>query len=276
LRYSLVVLALFAGAARATEMSELNYDVVLLADPIAARDDKLAAVDELTKAQLAAVPLLVERLKDTGDAVFLDDVGVETGPMNPGPPVVTRTTARFMAELILYRIIAPDEHASGIALGARSSKSGLDATRPAGGLELEDTRPPIAWVRDWSAFWSKHKGDSLDEIKRWSSDEIDRIWREAALASTPAPPVKGSAPHLPSATTGAAADLASSGAGILLSAWRDPSLTPARDAYVKARAIFADAKRDPSKRSSAKKQLEELAKKEPRLKVHVEHWVSSL
>ncbi len=276
MRYVVAALLLAGGAAR-VQMSDLKYDVVLLGDPVAARDDKLRAVDELTAAELRAAPLLVERLQDTSDAVFLDDYRVDTGPLNPGPPLSTTTTARFMCELILYRIIAPEPKETSLALGARASKTGLDAVRPAGGLDFEVPRAPVAWVRDWSAYWAAHKGESLDVIRRESAAAIDRLWREAALATTAAPtPGAGPAPHLPSATTGTAAALASSTAGMLLDAWQDPALTPAREAYVKARAIFREAEGDVGKRKAARKQLEDMAHKEPRLRVHVERWLAKI
>ena len=279
MRYAVVVLAI-AGAARAMGMAigetDLRYDVVLLGDPVAARDDKLRAVDELGAAGLAAVPLLIERLKNVDDAVFLDDVPLETGPMNPGPPVKARTTARFMCELVLYRIIAPEPASPSVALGARSKKTGLDATRPAGGIEIEVPRPPVAWGRDWSGFWAKHKGESLDTIKRFSQSEIDRVWSDAAMNSTAAPSLSGDVPHLPVSTGGTAAALASSASGVVLTAWNDPSLPAARDAYVKARAIYREAKSDIGKRATARKQLDDAAKREPRLRVHVAHWLTEL
>jgi hypothetical protein len=262
-------------------MADLHYDVVLLGDPIAARDDKLRAVDELKKAELAAVPLLIERLKDTDDAVALDDFTVEHGPMNPGEAIATRVTARFLCELVLYRIIDPEPLETSVALGARSSKTGLDATRPAGGLELEIARAPIAWVRDWPTFWSKHKGETLDAIRRWSRDEIDRLWKDAALSTTTAPAAaskeaRAPAAHLPVSSAGPAAALASSTAGIWLDAWNDPALVPARELYLKMRGIYRDAERDIGKRPAARKQLEDAAKREPRLRVHVEHWLKAL
>src|SRR5687767_8542642 len=112
--------------------NHLRYCIHLLGDPIAGKEEKLAAVEQLVNAGRAAMPHLIARVNDARDAIFLDEFLVETGPMNVGPAKVVRVSARFVAELILYRLISPIAELQPLALGARLSSTGIDSTRPAG------------------------------------------------------------------------------------------------------------------------------------------------
>lgn len=228
--------------------NDIKYRIHVLGDDVVSDDDKREAVEVLVGAGKDAIPFLVERLLDRKDAVFLMETPVQTGPLHAAPEALVPTTVRYIVETMLYRIIAPQRR-------ALEAKTRLDALKPSVGVP--STRTPIPWVADWGLFWRAHKGESLDDIRAWSAEELDRRW-EAIDENQHTPIVPASSVGGPTAPREAS-----------------PEMDAVRAAYAKARAIYLDARRDPSKRADAKRSLALLGKPGP-LKRHTDFMAEAL
>lgn len=159
---------------------------VVLRDQIARLDDSSAtdeakkeAVRALAGAGVASIGLLVERLAKDGDAVCFERAPIATGPMNPGPTKISAVTVKFIVEELLYQIIAPSDPVASAAATKTGALGALEAQWAADRAALDGeapSRPPIAFVDDWSTWWTAHRGEDLDVLRAWSRDEIDRRW----------------------------------------------------------------------------------------------------
>ena len=226
--------------------ADLRLRVLLLQSDVVPDEDRVAAVEVLGAAGKLAIPLLVEKLD--GDDVEFPATHIETGPMNPGPPATMTTTARFQIERVLYRIVSP-------ARPAVAPKNDLDALRPT--TSAVDARAPLRYVDDWSVFWSAHKSESLEQLRAWAADELDRRW--AAL-------VKGNKPSSSSS---------SSSKPFKVRPHRDDAEARAqRAAFVKLREAFDKAKATAADRPAAVKLLK--ADTTPAFKGHVALMLAAL
>ena len=231
---------------------ELRYHLLRLGDDLVAREDKLASLAALDGA--AAIPLLVERLSDSDDPLFLDDREVPTGPMNPGPPIVAPTTVRFEAEARLYEII------SGEAAGeTASSPYPPELQASMGRIEGRhdmlggDSAPPKL-VDDWAAWWKEHEGDTIEQIRAWAAAERDRRAGEAGMLDAPGAAAQ---PRIPVPTNRAKASDAE------------------REAYARAKTLFEEARADRSRVAAAETELAAIGE-EPRLAPHTEYMLWKL
>jgi len=168
------------GGNEVSTNSNLLQQIAILYDEKAPGEAKLVAADALVDAGKGAIPLLIDRLGQDENPIFLDRMKVATGPMHAGPPTVLPVGVKFQIESMLYRIIAPDDQvptekaapAPG-GIGALIDSSLLDASRP-----------PLAFVKDWSAWWGAHKHDSLEEMRAWAKAEVNRLWDEIHAQTT--------------------------------------------------------------------------------------------
>ena len=151
--------------------SSLRAALSLLDEKKASQDDKLAACEALVDAGAEAIPLLVERLLAEHDPVFLEDLLVDTGPMNAGPTQNVTVSVKFQVEALLYCIVWPEDEAPPNADG---KKDPLQALRPdPAELNLGDARPPLAFVNDWSNWWkTRFNNFCRGSIK----SRFNRIW----------------------------------------------------------------------------------------------------
>lgn len=170
-----------------TETEELRAQLRILDDAAAPRDAKRVACDRLTDAGTAAIPVLIERLHNSDDPIFLDAVRVQTGPMHAGAPVVRDVTVKFQVESLLYRIIYPEPWpADGPTPPADRGPANIaEALSP--GI-LANSRPPLAFVEDWASWWKTHAGESLDTIRAWSLGEVDARWQRVYRETSAPPP----------------------------------------------------------------------------------------
>ena len=230
-------------------MNDIKYRIHVLGDDVVGDDDKREAVEVLVGVGKDAIPLLVERLLDRKDALFLQATSVSTGPLHAAADTVVPTTVRYMVETILYRIIAPQRRPLVV-------KSKLDALKP--NVGVPSTRAPIPWVADWGLFWRAHKAETLADMRAWSAEELDRRWdaidEQQHTAVVPA----------------------SSVGGAVAARERGPELDAAVSAYAKARALWLDARQHPAKGTEARRALAALAKQSPRLQVHTDFMAASL
>lgn len=230
--------------------AEIRYRILVLGDDVVTAEDKVEAVEVLEGAGKDAIPFLVERLLDRKDAVFLEHSRVTTGPLHATPDAVVRTGVRYQVETILYSIIAPERRR-----GAPKTK--LDTLKPDVG-PLPSSRPPIPWVADWNLFWRAHKAESLEAMRAWSAEEIERRWDAIddghGAALVPASAAGFGVPPLDDSVETAAV----------------------RERYRQARALFLEARQDTKKGSDAKRSLAELGKANARLKVHTDFMVDRL
>jgi hypothetical protein len=163
--------------------TNLQEQIAIVYDDKAPGETKLVAADAVVDGGKAAIPLLVERLGRGENPIFLDQMKVPTGPMHAGPPTVLPVTIKFQIESMLYRIIAPDDQ---MPTGESASAPG-DLGALIDSSLLDASRPPLAFVEDWSAWWNTHQHESLDEMRAWAKAEVDRLWDEIH-AQTTAPP----------------------------------------------------------------------------------------
>jgi hypothetical protein len=229
--------------------TEIRYRIHVLGDDIVTDEDKHEAVEVLVGAGTDAIPFLVERLLDRKDGVFLPRTAVSTGPLHAAPPAVVPTTVRYMVESMLYRIIAPQRRAV-------ANKNALDALKLS--ARPPSIRPPIPWVADWGLFWRAHKKETLDDIRAWSAEELDRRWD--AIDDGQA------APLVPASSVGGPAAPSLGGA----------ELDALKSSYAKARVTFLEARRDRARAAEAKRSLHLLGKQDVRLKVHTDSMAAAL
>lgn len=230
--------------------NDIKYRIHVLGDDVVTDDDKREAVEVLVGAGKDAIPLLIERLLDRRDAVFSTATAVQTGPLHAAPDTVVPTTVRYMVETMLYRIVAPQRR-------ALERKTALDALKPSVGAP-PSARLPIPWVADWGLFWRAHKGEALVDIRAWSAEELDRRW-QAIDEQQHTPIVPASSVGGPVAPREASAEM-----------------DAARSSYAKARALYLDARRDPSRRADAKRSLQLLGKQGEPLKRHTDFMAEAL
>ena len=228
--------------------NEINYRILVLGDDVVTVDDKHEASEVLVGAGKDAIALLVERLLDRRDALFLEQTSVATGPLHAAPAALLPTTVRYQVETLLYRIVAPQRR-------ALENKTRLDALKPQ--VSAPDVRPPIPWVADWGLFQRAHKNESIEDIRAWSAEELDRRWQ--------AIDERLHAPVVPASSVGSAPAPRDEGADV----------NALRAQYAKARAIFMEARRDPKQGTDARRSLALLGK-HPRLKVHTDFMAEAL
>jgi hypothetical protein len=228
---------------------DIKYRILVLGDDLVSDDDKLEAIEVLTGAGKDAIGPLVERLNDRKDVLCMQEMLVHAGPLQSTGDQKLQVTVRYVVEMILYRIIAPQRRAPEV-------KTRLDALKPT--MEVPDMRPPIPWVADWNSFWRAHKGHTLADIKAWSAEEVSRRWQAIGEgAPLPIQPASLVATTLPPRRSGDDVD-------------------KERALYAKARATFLEAKRDPKKVSDAKRMLLTLGATSTRVKVHTDFMSSQL
>jgi hypothetical protein len=177
-------------------MSEASTDslreqIALLDDIAAPADAKQAASDALVAAGKAAIPVLIGRLENPEDHLYLDGVRVPTGPMNAGPPATMPVQVRFQVESLLYRIVRPpaEKPAASVRAGARAASGGvptIDHERL--GVETTRATPELRLVDDWPAWWRAHRDESLEQIREWFRDEAERRWSRIHEKTTAPPP----------------------------------------------------------------------------------------
>ncbi|MDP2340983.1 MAG: hypothetical protein Q8O67_08500 [Deltaproteobacteria bacterium] len=226
--------------------ADLRLRVLLVQSDVVPDEDRVAAVEVLGAGGKLAIPLLVEKL--AGDDVEFPATRIETGPMNPGPPATMTTTARFQIERALYRIVSPHR-------ATPAPKNDLDALKPA--AAPVEAREPLRYVDDWPAFWSAHKSETLEQMRAWAADEIDRRW--SALVKGNRPTSSPSAPSQP-ATVRPRLD--------------DKETRATRATFATLRDAFERAKANPADRPAAVQLLK--ADKTPALKPHVSLMLAAL
>ena len=167
---------------------DLNEQLAITQDLEAPRDVKLVACDRLVDAGKDAIPILVERLGQLDDPVFLSDAPVSTGPMHTGPPIVREVNLKFQLQTLLYRIICPDP-----LVDDRKNDSppdpmtGPDLDAALSPKVLQASRPQLAFVEDWPSWWKQHQSESLEDIRDWSAREVDALWGRIYDQTTPPP-----------------------------------------------------------------------------------------
>lgn len=139
------------------QLRALSYQLGNLDDELLGAEEKQAALQALEAAGLTAAPLLVVRLAGP-DAFFLDDRVIETGPLNPGPPLRAATSVHFELEALLYRLVTPPD--------AIREEPGLGPGAP----PVTEVPPPF--VEDWQRWWAAHQGEDLPAIHAWARREI--------------------------------------------------------------------------------------------------------
>ncbi len=169
---------------------DLKEQLAILEDAHAPEDQKLVASERLVDAGADAIPLLVERLAVADDPIFLDTMRIPTGPMHAGPPVVRQVTVRYQVERMLYAIIYPqpwpkDAPVQKADRGPLSDPAYADVLSPA---ILMSSRPPLAFVKDWQSWLKTHRSESLEEMRAWSLEEVDRLWSSIYQETSPPPP----------------------------------------------------------------------------------------
>lgn len=173
-----------AEVSTGTEEDKVREQIEILFDAQAPGEAKLVASDTIVEAGKAAIPLLIERLQRPENPLFLDAMKVPTGPMHAGPPAVMPVAVKFQIERLLYQIIQPDDHPAAPATRPASEDPAALIDRSL----LDRARPPLAFVKDWPGWWQAHKGETLDEMRSWSRQEIDRLWAEIHDQTTAPPP----------------------------------------------------------------------------------------
>lgn len=229
--------------------ADLRLRVLLVASDVVDDEDRIAALEVLAAGGKTAIPLLIEKLA----ALAVDDVEfpptrVETGPLNPGPPMTMATTARFQIERVLYRIVTPQRRPP-------EKTNALDALRP--DHAPVPARTPLLYIDDWSAFWTTHKSESIEQMRAFADAEVERRW--AAL-------VKGERPTTMTTTTTTAATVHPHHS--------DAAAVAERAAWSELRDAFEAARRQPAARPGAVKVLK--ANKSPALKPHVTLMLQAL
>ncbi len=157
--------------------ADLRLRVLLLVSDVVPDEDRVAAVEVLGAAGKLAIPLLLEKLE--GEDIEFPAAHIETGPMNPGRPATMTTTAHFQIERVLYRIVSPKAQ----ELKSSAPANDLDALRPI--TAPVAARTPLRYVDDWPAFWSAHKTESLEQMRAFAFDELERRWAALAQGQRP-------------------------------------------------------------------------------------------
>ena len=93
----------------ATTLNQLRYQLLCLEDPVVCPKHKLRATSALIAGGKTSIGLLIERMGKSGDCLFMDQLLVPTGPMNPGSPRKMRVSLKFQIEYILYEILYPEQ-----------------------------------------------------------------------------------------------------------------------------------------------------------------------
>jgi hypothetical protein len=135
-----------------------------LDDESASRADKMHASDALARGGKPAMALLIGRLRQPRDQLFLNDVVVDHGRMNAGPAVRTSVTVKWQCEALLYAMLE----------SVPSSTEGPDL----GAIAVA----PLAYISDWVAFLDRVKDLSLDEIHAVARAEHDAVTRSLSTS----------------------------------------------------------------------------------------------
>ena len=88
-------------------IDELRYQLWCMEQAFVPADHKLRAVHALLQGGTLALSLLISRLAQPSDPLFLKETLIPTGPLNPGPPRKMCVTLKYQIETILYEILCP-------------------------------------------------------------------------------------------------------------------------------------------------------------------------
>jgi len=167
------------------DLKELKDHITILDDEAAPGDAKMVSSDAIVAAGKTAISLLIDRLQQPDDPLFLEQLRVPTGPMHAGPPAVVPVRVKYHVETLLYRIVYPSGTIADDGAAPATGDSPADLiSRDV----LDQERPPLAFIDNWPAWWQTHQGESLDEIQSWSQGAIDQLWEKVHAETTPPPP----------------------------------------------------------------------------------------
>ncbi len=262
-----------------TDPENLQYQLLCLEDPVVLPAHKLRATAILIAGGKLSLPLLIERLANPEDVLFMEELLVPTGVMNPGPPRAMAVTLKFQIENILYEILYPEQaprpELRGEPVGIETDTKGTGAPSPVQTLaqmkaDWENARDQgidrlaptelggaYAFVQDWTSFWDDHGHKELEDLKKWSREQVKHRWAmnmaNTPLASTQAPGTNPGPLREPPANI--------------------PDL---RKVYERAWALFEGARKDPAKKAIASKALQGTSARNPELKPHIDYLLSQL
>ncbi|MBT6433401.1 MAG: hypothetical protein HOK97_05255 [Deltaproteobacteria bacterium] len=258
-------------------INELRYQLLCMEQPFVLAEHKLRASHTLTQGGQLSLGILIERLAEPGDPIFLNEMLVTTGPLNPGPPRKMRVTLKYQIEHILYEILYPEQSPRAELLGdsqlntdistgpskplpkqsLMEMKADWDKARDLaiGELSPAELGGAYAFVSDWQSFWATHGNKDLDALRKWSRVQVEAIWSGHFGAQTPgtqsvtnAPVPEDSAPHL----------------GL-------EDEEKLRIAYSRAWSLYEGARNTAARKPIAFRGLEDIQKRHPRLKLHLDY-----
>lgn len=260
-------------------MQELEYQLWCLEDPVVLPEHKLRATARLRAEGKHALGLLIERLSKPGDPIFMEEILVPTGVMNPGAPRTMRVSLKFQIESILYEILYPEQaprpelRGEPVLTQPKTQRSAVPSPKQTlaemkadwdnardfaiGELAPTELGGAIAFVQDWESFWEEHQDKALEELQWWSRQQVQQRWAQS-MSSAPTPL---------SARTSFNQDRENEG---------PENLEILTKAYEQAWKLFTGATDQPGRKPIAIKALEDIKTRHPYLEPHMNYLLQQL